>query len=150
MKKGMLYILPIFIFFNSCTPYNPLSQKNNFEYEKVERCRNDWTFSNLHDTLEISLLIQDKKGNYDMVSWPNLFIGINPTGDTLGIVDYDCEKIFRKRDIIRFLPSNRDTSILAVLDSRWDEPVFRVSKKSKENDLYCSVKIIYFGKVFEK
>ncbi len=150
MMKHIVYFLPVFIFVNSCKSYNPLSNKNDFEYEKIESCRKDWTFQNLHDTLEISLLLEDRKGSYDMASWPNFFIGINPSGDTLGIVDNNCEKIFKKRDIIRFFPANRDTSISNALDSGWDEPVFKVSKNSKENNLYCSVKIVYYGKWVEK
>jgi hypothetical protein len=150
MKNEIFYILPVLMFIYCCRTYNPQSKKNAFEYEKVERCRKNWTFSNFHDTLEISLLKEERKGSYDMVSWPNFFIGISSSGDTLGVVEYDTEKTFKKRDIIRFLTTSKDTSILAVLDNRWDEPVFRVSKRSKENDLYCSVKTIYYGKLLEE
>jgi|GEM_PF-7006859 len=128
-----------------CSPSKSLSKKQNAEIQKVENCRKDWQYSNLINPIEIKLLHLDKKGAYDMTSWPNLFIGITQSGDTIGIVEKNSESSFKKGESIRFNPGIRDSSIASMLGM--DEPVFRVAKKSKENNLYCAIKMIYFANI---
>ena len=145
--------LNIILFFSicllglGCKSSSFMSKNDNAEKEKVEQCRKNWNYKSLDKEITIKVLIHDKKGRYDLVSWPNFFIGINTKGDTIGVIEYETELEYKKGDLITFLPSQRKNSISEQLDSEMDEPVFTVRKKSRGNDLYCSVDLIYYGKL---
>ena len=94
----------------------------------------------------IIVLHHDPKGYYDMVTWPNLLIGINSKGDTIGIVEYGTELQINRNDTITFSPKQIKETILEP-SAFIRKPVMSVSKKAKINDLYCSVKVIYYGKL---
>ena len=147
MKLRLNILLIISICFFGCNSSSYLSKKENVEKEKVTQCRKNWNFKPLVSETPIEILLHDKKGRHDLVSWPNFFIGIDSKGDTIGVIEYESELDYKKGDIVVFFPGQRKNSISEQLDSEMDEPVFTVRKKSKENDLYCSVELIYYGKL---
>lgn len=119
------------------------------ESRKVEDCRKNWTYITARDTIVIELLKKDPQGQYDMVTWPNFFIGINARKDTIGIIDFDSSKEFKKGEILKFIPTNKTFTFIEMIDTGMDEPIFKVSKHSKENDLYCAVKVVYYGNLIK-
>ena len=145
LKPNIVLIIILCLF--GCASSSHLSKNVNREKQKIEQCRKNWVFKSLDKELSINVLLYDKKGRYDLVSWPNFFIGIDTQGDTIGVIEYETDLEYRKGDIVTFLPSQRKSSISDQLDSKMDEPVFKVRKKAKENDLYCAVELIYYGKL---
>lgn len=147
MRMRLNIVLIISICFFGCKSSSSLSKKENSEKEKVTQCRENWKFKSLDSETSIEILLHDKKGRYGLVSWPNFFIGIDSKGDTIGVIEYESDLEYKKGEMVTFLPSQRKDSISEQLDSEMDEPVFTVRKKSKENDLYCSVEPIYYGEI---
>jgi hypothetical protein len=87
------------------------------------------------------LLFSPKK-QFDLSFFPNFIIGLTETNDTIAFLD----KNFDKRIVIG--------SKIRLLPYKWTEvekeiikPAFLVHKKLKDNDLYCAVKEVYFGKI---
>jgi hypothetical protein len=114
----------------------------------VEDCRNNWMYEDLKDTITIRLLLLDKKGRYDIVSWPNLFIGITNDNDTIGLIDDFSTKDFKINSLLTFVPYDYGIEIGKSKDGL--TPVFTVHKKDKENKLYCSIKSLFYGKLTDK
>ncbi len=149
LRLNLFIILISTTFLFGCKSSSSLSEKESAEKIRVEQCRKSWNYDSLQNETSIKVLFQDKKGRYDLVTWPNFFIGIDLVGDTIGIIEYDTELEFKKGRLVTFLPAKRKSSISEILDSEMDEPVFRVRKKASENDLYCAVSMIYYGKLKE-
>lgn len=120
---------------------------DNTEYVKVDSCRENWNYSPLKEKTTISLLFLDEKGNVDLVSWSNFFVGINEKGDTIGIIDYKTNKKFKKGEKIIFQPSQKKSLPDGMTSTEQDIPIFTVRKSSQENDIYCAVKEIYYGTI---
>ncbi|WP_163718787.1 hypothetical protein [Mangrovibacterium lignilyticum] len=114
----------------------------------VKNCREDWTYSDLKDTISIRLLLHDKKGRYDLVSWPNLFIGITNQNDTIGLIDNFTTIEYKVNSKLTFVPYDYGTEIEKALGGY--APVFTVHRKDKENRLYCSIKSLYYCKLIDK
>ncbi|MDO1451566.1 hypothetical protein Q0590_35165 [Rhodocytophaga aerolata] len=147
--KTKLLVSIILLMSISCRGVHYQSVKDLAEKERVEACWNNWKVESTSDTLHLKLLMQDQKGRHGFVRWPNFFIGLDAMGDTIGIVEYNTTFIYKRGDTIQFKPSAKKQSPEALVDSEMDYPILRVSKKKKENDLYCSVKRIYYGELIK-
>ena len=84
------------------------------------------------------------------MSWPSFTIGTNSVGDTIGVIDYEYSGELKKGKYATFEPSQRKEGVVAAIDSELDEPVFTVNRKRKENELYCSITTIFYGKLTDK
>ena len=110
----------------------------------VESCRKNWTYYDLKDTATIRLLMHDKKGHYDLVGWPNLFIGITNQNDTIGMLDDFTSMEYTVNSKLTFVPYNYGTEIEKTLVGK---PAFIIHRKDNENKLYCSIKSLYYCKL---
>ena len=110
----------------------------------IEACRKHWSFQDLADTTELKILLFDKKGRYDMSSWPNFFIGVDFKGDTIGIIDNFSTVRYKKGMVLTFVPHDYGDNIEKALTLH---PVFATHKKKEENRLYCSINKVYYGKL---
>jgi hypothetical protein len=113
---------------------------------KINKCRDQWMYIELSDTLKIKLLMLDTKGHYDLVGWPNLFIGVDDKNDTIGLIDNFTTKAFKNNSFLTFAPYNYGSIIDKALTL---QPVFKVHKKKKDNDLYCKIKKLYYCRLIE-
>lgn len=112
------------------------------ETRKIEDCRSKWTYKDLQHEQELTVLLFSPKHHFDLSFFPNFLIGLTETKDTIAFLD----KNFDKRVVIG--------SKIKLLPYKWTEvekeiikPAFMAHKKLKDNDLYCSVKEVYFGKI---
>jgi len=80
-----------------------------------------------------------------MSFYPNFIIGVTANSDTIGIIDKDFNGTINKNDKISVSPA-----IWSEEDKELIKPLFTVFKKTKENNLCCSVKIIYYGSCNKK
>ncbi len=124
-------------------------RKKKANLEIVESCRELWNYSTTDDTIKIKVLKFESKGRYSNVSWPSFTIGTNSVGDTIGVIDYEFSGELKKGRYAAFAPSQRKEGVVSAIDSELDEPVFKVNRKRKDNELYCSVSAIYYGIVTE-
>jgi len=115
----------------------------NSEESRAKKCLENWEYGTFQDKLEITLIKQDSRIKYQHIRIPNLFIGSNPKGQTIGIIDYDTTKEFEQGTLLRFSPGKRPEPFHEQLDI----PKLRVYEKSKHNDLYCEITKIYYGKM---
>jgi len=122
-----------------------LKKENKYwkdEKNKVIACRKHWSFDNISDTVELSVLLYEEKFAYDLSSFPNLFIGATAQGEIIGIVDKSFGGIVAESEIITVVPDN-----WSIREKEYLKPVFFVSPESQVNDLQCKVKKIYYGKI---
>jgi hypothetical protein len=114
------------------------------ERERIENCRRSWVLLDLTEPTTIELLLQDEKGRYHMSSWPNFYIGIDNIGDTIGLVEHISETRFKPGTILSFSEYEGHEDLSRVLTMT---PALKISKKTKDNDLYCAVDKVYYAKL---
>jgi hypothetical protein len=146
IKIGVSAFVLTLILLYSCNSIRQIGFKPE-DTEFVKACRQNWIYSDLTDTVSIRLLLQDKEGRYDLVSWPNLFIGVTNQNDTIGIIDNFSTLVYKKNKILTFMPYYYGTEPQKGLSGLW--PVFTVHRNDKKNKLYCSVNNLYYGKLIE-
>jgi hypothetical protein len=115
------------------------------EFDKMETCRKAWAYKELKESTQIKVLLFNKKFNYDISSFPNFIIGVTKDLDTIGIIDNAFVGTINKSENISVLPSH-----LTDIENAMTKPVFSVHKDSKTNNLYCSVKTVYYGQIMKK
>jgi hypothetical protein len=112
------------------------------EKKKIVDCMSKWTYKDLQKEQEVRVLLFSSKRHYSLAFFPNFIIGLTETNDTIGFVDEDFDGKITKRSKIKIIPLDR-----IVVDKERIEPGLTVHNKVKENDLYCAVKEVYFGKI---
>lgn len=146
--KGRLFVMLIISICIQGCKYNPFLRKRlRVEYQKVDECRSKWKYASLPQKTTLTILLHNEKGRHSLVSWPNLFIGIDSKGDTIGVLDYKTELEYKVGEQLTFLPLPKEDSLFYVSIGLMGSPLFVVHKRSSENDLYCSVDLIYDGKL---
>ncbi len=141
-----IYILVLTFCLTSCIMHSMRSKKYwNIEKKKMETCRKEWKYVDLTKKTELKVLLFRKKYNYDRLSFPNFIIGITTDSDTIGIIDKDFDGTIKKNEKITVLPT-----IWTETEKELIKPVFAVYKNTKDNDLHCSVKIVYYGLIEKK
>ncbi len=112
------------------------------EKNKVEECRSKWIHKDLPKEQQITVLLFTPKSNRDIYSYPNFLIGVTEIKDTIAFIDKHFEGEIRVGVRIKLLPFQWSEAEKTI-----NKPIFTVHKKSKENDLYCIVKTVYYGKI---
>ena len=130
----------------SCTVIRQLRFKPE-DTDYMKHCREKWEYSDLPDTISIKLLLLSKKGRYDLMHWPNFYIGICSSGDTIGVIDNFSTQIYKRGDDLIFAPYNYGTDLDKEMNMLY--PVFTVYPKDKDNELHCKIRIVYFAKLIE-
>jgi hypothetical protein len=139
MMKYVIMLLSSFIFLTSCLSIN---QKRIMRQDgRVMDCRKKWVYKDLENELQVKVLLFDKMYSYDLLTFPNFIIGTTIAGDTIGILDNEYNGTVKKGENI------------TILAEKWRinkserEPVYTVYPQKKYNDILCSVKILYYGKI---
>jgi hypothetical protein len=137
--KYVIIILSLFLFLTSCLSINP--KRTMKQIGKVKDCRKNWIYKDLENDLQVKVLLFDKMYSYDLLTFPNFIIGTTISGDTIGILDNEYKSIVKKGENITILAEKwRD-------NKNEREPVFHVYPQKKYNDILCSVKRVYYGKI---
>jgi hypothetical protein len=112
------------------------------EKTKVETCQNLWAYEDLPESQLITALLFNAKWNHDVSSFPNFLIGVTKNNDTLAIMDKNFEGNIKHGDIVTVVPER-----WSQVEKDIKKPLFTVNPRSDENDLYCAVRTIYYGKI---
>lgn len=112
------------------------------EYEKILNCYDNWNYKDLEQNDTLRVLYFQGCTSHSIIYNPNLIIGVNAIGDTIGIIEKDFKGILQKDTIIYVQPQ------------KWIEEqkksyhlAFKMGANSYENNLLCNVKIIYYCKI---
>lgn len=109
---------------------------------KYEHCYGKWIYKDLPYPMKIYVLRFDEKSRYDLTQSPNFIAGVNEKGDTIGILDLNYEKTIKLNSSII-----ADTSKWTDNEKEFYQPYFSLYFKHSDNELTCSIKTIYFGKI---
>jgi hypothetical protein len=112
------------------------------EKEKVSNCRKTWKYADLEKTESITVLLYNAKMRFHLFSFPNFIIGENQKGDTIAVMDRHFEGKLKQGDKITIEPY-----LWTETEKNIIKPLFTVHKKSKENNLYCSIKKVFYGRI---
>lgn len=112
------------------------------EKEKVYNCHKSWKYQDLQKEQRVKLLLFNLKHRHSMLSYPNFLIGINVEGDTIAIMDNNFDGKLDQGDIITAEPHEWTEA-----EKEYIKPLLTVHKKSYENKLYCSISIVYYGRI---
>lgn len=110
------------------------------EEAKMECCRADWTYLNLIEKQEVTILLFRRKVDFYRI-YPAFIIGVTKDQDTVAVIDKDFDTTLRTRQTITVSPVNWTSEEKEEL-----KPVFSVYPRSKSNDLHCTVKRVYFAR----
>lgn len=146
--KNILPIIILVLLNMNCKVSKNDTKSWAIEREKVEKCRNNWEYKTSENLIEITIIEFQKKSYYTSNSFPNFFIGTTSNKDTIGILEYDTNRIFKKGDVVKFEPEPKRNQFNGRGSLR-DYPIYTVSEKPKENNLLCSIKTIFYGKIKE-
>ena len=112
------------------------------EKQKVETYRDRWKFIDLTETIELKVLLFNKKRHYDLSVFPNFVIGVTANSDTIGIVDKEFSGILNQNEKISVSPA-----LWTEEDKQLYFPALTIYPNSNDNNLHCSVKKIFYGKI---
>ncbi len=112
------------------------------EREKLEKCRSNWTFRDLDTVIQVKAELFQEKGVFHMRAHPNFVIGRLQDGTYVGILDKEYTKIVKIGTALIVKPDK-----WSDLDKARLKPQFLINKNSLKNDLYCKIKIIFYGKI---
>jgi hypothetical protein len=118
---------------------------NRDEFARVESCSKNRAYKDLVKQTDLKVLLFMHKFHYDMSSFPNFIIGVTPGKDTIGVIDKDFDGELLKNEEVSISPVNWDEFEKQVL-----LPVSFVCKKRSDNDLQCSVKVVYRAQINKK
>lgn len=112
------------------------------ENKKVEECRSKWIYKNLEKEQEVTVLLFSAKFNRGVSSFPNFLIVLTKENDIIAFLDKDFDDEIKVGSKINLSPLQWNDAEKSI-----KKPAFIVQKKSKENDLYCRVREVYYGKL---
>lgn len=112
------------------------------ESKKVELCRNNWVYNDLTKEQEFNVLLYSPKSRYCLTFFPNFLIGVTKTKDTIAFLDKDFEGEIKIGDTIKLIPC-----AWSIMEKQNIKPIFFLSPNSKENNLFCKVKTVFYGKI---
>jgi hypothetical protein len=137
MKFRICFIL--FFAISSCT-VNKLRQQEDLK--RVIECRQNRLDSNIQVNTKIRVILFDEQRFYDVARYPAFIIGITSDNDTIGVVDKTFDGKLSLNQLIEVGP---DTWTNLEMESL--HPILSVSKDKARNNLYCSFKVLYRGKI---
>jgi hypothetical protein len=113
------------------------------EKSKMEACQNTWAYVDLKQETNVKVLLFSKNFRVCASSFPNFIIGVTPNSDTIGIVDAGFEGMIEKNQRVTISPVKNWDGIFKPLM----KPCFRLYPNSKDNQLHCIVKTVYYAEV---
>ena len=143
VRRQFIYIFTLTLLITSCSIHSKKYQKKY--KDRNESCQLNWTYDDLTSKTELRVLLFEKKWSFDTAFSPNFVIGITSNLDTIGIIDIHFSGTVKKDDVISVLPTPRTAN-----EIRLYTPSLPVYKTKKDNDLICSVKTVYYGRIENK
>jgi len=141
IKNNIGFILVLFFSFSTgCTFYS--KYPSEVEVKRLIECQKRWRYKDLDKDQEITVLLFQGKSNFDIYTYPNLIIGVTALNDTVGILDKDFSEPLISGDRITLTADNWSEREKEIL-----KPLFTVHKNSIENDLFCKVSTVFYGKI---
>ena len=151
MKHAFL-LMGFLIVFSSCKGFYSKHFVSKERWEKehiyVENCRDNWTYSDLNDSLSIEVIHFENQWNYDLAHFPSFFIGVTAKNDTIGIIDYDFNGNVEIGEELLFKPGK--SRMTPESGKNGHTPCFTYSYKRKLNKINCAVKNIYYAELISK
>jgi hypothetical protein len=142
-RKKIIYLLILILCVSGCKLHLRHSKKYwDAEKQKIETCRDRWKFIDLAETIELKVLLFNKKSQYDLSVFPNFVIGVTANSDTIGIVDNEFSGIVKQNEKISVSPA-----LWTEEDKQLYFPAFTIYPNSNDNDLHCSIKKIFYGQI---
>lgn len=160
VKNKIIYQLILIVILSSCnySNLNLWSSKRTYkfwinEHERISSCRDLWIYDDLGTEIKIKVLYYQQKQYYSAAAFPNFIIGLTNQHDTLGIIDFFSKKITIKiGDSIIVKPcdsiAKQTENTRCCVENELKEsikPLYIISKYKNDNNIFCSVKYIYYG-----
>lgn len=130
-----------------CLGCRPSKTYYEIEGERVRNCREKWSYDSLQTKTEIKLLLFDKKGHFDLTTWPNFFIGVTNTNDTIGIISFETYNNIQIGKVYTFFPAKVPDTPKKATYLNNVIPIFTVHKHKNKNNYYCAIDTLYFGEL---
>lgn len=105
-------------------------------------CFVEWEYHKLDSNQMLTVILFDAKSADDASIYSNLLIGTNEVGDTVAIVDKDFSDDIKKGEKVKVAQNSWNKE-----EQKFIRPVFILRNISGENDLYCQIQTVYFGKI---
>ncbi len=138
--KSALIGLCILILLNTCMVNRQAYWKT--ERNKVDSCYVSWQYEDLSVEVQLKVLLFNQKYRHDLHLYPNLIIGVTSNGDTIGIMDRPYSGSLKSGDQVIVLPT-----FWTAKEKELPSPSYVIHKRSTENDLYCVIDTVYYGKI---
>jgi hypothetical protein len=131
-----------FILFFAIVSCTVNKQRLQEDLKRVIECRQNRLDSNIQVNTRIRVILFDEQRFYDVARYPAFIIGITPDNDTIGVVDKTFDGKLSLNQLIEIGPD-----IWTNLEMESLHPLLSVSKDKARNNLYCSFKVLYRGKI---
>ncbi len=112
------------------------------EHDRISPCRDNWVYKDLESETQLKVLIFENQFRVCLSFYPSMVIGILNSGDTVAVLDKDFKGKINKNDKIKLKSSTWDLN-----DKENIKAPFFITKKVKENDLFCIVKTVYYAQI---
>ncbi len=135
----IIMVLSSHFFYASCKSISkPKLRKNG---DNITSCVKNWKYIDLIETKEIVVLLFEKKNQLGSINFANFIIGYTNNGDTFAFMDKNSNLEIKVGQNVKIVPMHWDES-----DKDIYKPTIKIFDESFKNNLYCDVKILYFGK----
>ena len=138
MKKIFVIVVLISVLNSGCAVMRKRDMLS--EFKRIGNCEDNWIYSDLKSNIRMKVLLFIPTSRFDISFYPSFTIGITDQGDTIAILDSHMETVINKDDIIRVNP-------LSIEVNKENKPLFTFFKDHRINDLFCSVKNVYYGEI---
>lgn len=122
-----------------CFPNSKSLRKQN--PDRYLSCQQDYIYQNFEGKKDMRVLLFNKKFQSGTNTYPNFLIGI-VENDTIGFIDKS------------FTDNIEPGMNIQIQSSQWSEiekdiykPVLALGKDTKINELYCSIKYVFYGEL---
>ncbi len=140
IQLRFLIIIGLLLLNTGCFMHTKVSQDN--EKTKVERCMEKWNYKDLTKKQEVTILLFNQRFNTGVSSFPNFLVVLTTENDTIGFLDKDFNGKLSKGNTINILPLQWNEAEKSI-----KKPALVIHKKTNDNELYCKIKEVYYGKL---
>lgn len=144
MKKNVnLSLLILIVFFVASCGKRIIALTEENEVQKIRACRENWRFEDLpEDKKDVKVLLFENKSEYSIHSFATFVICVHED-DTFSIIDKDYYHNVIKNGSLINLKVHKWTD----REKEIYKPIFFFSKDTLVNKLFCSVKVVFWGRI---
>ncbi len=143
MKNYIIYTLFLATFLFGCSSRKDMIANENNEFNKVNSCRSKWVYMDLVQDFKFKVLLFNHV-SYHIAKYQAIVIGVTESQDTFAVIDKDFEGKIESGESINLTSFKWSEKEKATL-----KPLMTVYKEAWKNDLSCSVKTVYYGKIIK-